>query len=85
MFKLNKMLPVALMIMLCLSVSLISSSSMNGTYSLSAGAEGVVIGGASDCHDFTEGFAVGMGVALLFGCVWCGAAGVAAKVVGLFC
>ncbi len=81
--RLNKAVSVVLVIVLCFSVSQISS--LNGSYSLSAGAESAVVGGASDCHDFTEGFAVGMGVALLFGCAWCGVVAVGAKVVGLFC
>jgi len=85
MSKLTKAVPVALMIMFCLSVSLISSSVMNGTHPLSAGAESVVLGGASDCHDFMEGFAVGMGIGAIFGCVWCAGVAIGAKVVGLFC
>ncbi len=84
MSRLTKLTPVILMVLLCISVSLISSSAMNGTHPLSAAAEGMAVGG-SDCSDFMDGFAVGMGIGALFGCVWCAGVAVAAKAVALFC
>ncbi len=84
MFKLTKIVPVALIVLLCISVSLISASPMTGTHSLSAAAEGMVTGG-SECKDFMDGFAVGMGIGALFGCVWCAGVAIGAKAVALFC
>jgi hypothetical protein len=83
--KMGAALQRALLIgLLCLSISLYSSLAVAGTHALTASAESLVVGG-SDCSEFLDGFAVGMGVGVLFGCVWCGAGAVIAKGIGLFC
>jgi len=74
--------PVILIVALCLAISLFSSTT--GSYMLTSAAESLAAGG-SDCSSFLDGFAVGMGIASLFGCVWCPAAAIGAKAVGLFC
>jgi hypothetical protein len=79
----RKLVPVLLIILLCTTVSLLSAAA-NGPHSLQATAESMAIGG-SNCSDLMDGFAVGMGIGLLFGCVWCGAGVLAAKAIGLFC
>ena len=84
MFKRKSTVPVALVALLCIAVSLLSSAMIGGTQSLSAAAESMVVGG-SDCSDFLDGFAVGMGIGALFGCVWCVAGAIGAKVIALFC
>ena len=69
--------------LLCLAVIMTSSTLPAGTSALSLTAENATVGGG-DCNDLLNGFAVGMGVAGLFGCVWCPAGAVAAKVLELF-
>jgi hypothetical protein len=76
--------PALLIAFLCLAVSLFSSTVAVGSHALNTTAENLVVGG-SDCSDFMDGFAVGMAVGVLFGCVWCGAGAVIAKGIGLFC
>jgi len=74
--------PVLLIALLCITVSLFSSAM--GSYALAPTAESLVVGG-SDCSDFMDGFAVGMGVAALLGCVWCAGGAIVAKGIALFC
>ncbi len=74
--------PMALIVLLCVSISLLSVT--GESHSLSAAAENMVVGG-SNCSDFMDGFAVGMGIGALFGCVWCAAGAVTAKAIALFC
>ena len=76
--------PLLLVAMLCAAISLVSASMPAGAHPLSAAAESMFIGG-SDCSDLMDGFAVGMGIGVLFGCVWCGAGAIAAKAIALFC
>jgi len=79
----RKLVPVLLIVLLCTTVSLLSAAT-SGQHSLQASFESMAIGG-SNCSDFMDGFAVGMGIGVLFGCVWCGAGVIAAKTIGLFC
>lgn len=74
--------PVLLIALLCLTVSLFSSTM--GSHALTTTAESLVVGG-SDCSDFMDGFAVGMGIGALFGCVWCAGGAIIAKGIALFC
>ena len=74
---------MAVVPLLCLAVILTSSTLPAGTGTLSAIAENAIVGG-SDCNDLLNGFAVGMGVAGLLGCVWCPAGAAIAKVFELF-
>jgi hypothetical protein len=71
------------MVLLCATVSLLSAAG-NGSHSLQAAAESMAIGG-SNCSDFMDGFAVGMGIGALFGCALCAAGAIGAKLIGLFC
>jgi len=80
MFLQNKKTTVLLTALLCISVTLISTTATAGTYSLSAAAENMAVG-SGRCSDFLHGFAIGMGVATLFGCVWCAGAAIASKTV----
>jgi hypothetical protein len=69
-----------MVLLLCISVTLMSTTATAGPYSLSMSAESTVIGGGN-CSDFLNGFTVGMGVASLFGCAWCAGVAVASKVI----
>jgi hypothetical protein len=71
-------------VVLCALISLGSATLIPGSQTLSAAAEGLAVGG-SNCSDFMDGFAVGMGIAALFGCAWCAAGAIGAKAIGLFC
>jgi flagellar motor component MotA len=82
MFAKGKMAVILLLAFLCISVTMMSSTLPADTRALSNASESMVIGGGS-CSDFLNGFAVGMGVASLLGCVWCPATAIAAKVVEL--
>lgn len=71
---------VILMAVLCMIVTLTTSTFAAGSSALSGIAEDSAEGGrGSSCGEFTNGFAVGMGIATLFGCAWCAAAGLGAK------
>jgi hypothetical protein len=80
----RKHISVVLIALLCTTVSLGSATMANGTNLLSAAAENVLLGG-SDCSDLMDGLAVGLGIGVVFGCIWCGAGALVAKGVGLFC
>ncbi len=71
-------------VVLCAVVSLASATMIAGPQALSAAAEGSIMGG-SNCSDFMDGVVVGMGIGVVFGCVWCAGIAVGAKLVGLFC
>jgi hypothetical protein len=83
MFAGGKKTTVLLITFLCIAVTLMSSTMTAATYSLSTREERMLVGGGG-CSDFLNGFAVGMGVASLFGCVWCPAAAIGSKVIELF-
>ena len=53
--------PVLLLAVLCVTVSLFSSAFAAGSHALTPSVESLVVGG-SDCSDFMDGFAVGMGI-----------------------
>ncbi len=80
MFLRSKKTTALLAVLLCMSVTLISTTATADTYSLSAAAENMAVGGGR-CGDFLHGFAIGMGVATFFGCVWCAGAAIASKTV----
>lgn len=80
----RKYATVLAIVVLCLAVSSWSATMTAGPHALSSAAESMVIGG-SNCSDLMDGFAVGMGIGIIFGCVWCGAGAIAAKAIGLFC
>lgn len=84
MFKRKNAASVALVALICIAVSLLSSTTVAATHSLPASVESLVVGG-SNCSDFMDGFAVGMGIGALFGCVWCAAGAIGAKTIALFC
>ena len=67
-------------IVLCFTVTDMSSTLPAGTYSISSVEEKCLIGGGN-CSDFLNGFAIGMGVASLLGCVWCPGVAVASKTI----
>jgi hypothetical protein len=69
--------------LLCVSISLMSTTAATATYSLSIMNEATAVGGGR-CNDFLNGFAVGLGVAAFFGCIWCGGAAIASKAVETF-
>ena len=76
--------PLFWLALLCVAVSCLSSAIPAEAHSLTPGSESVLIGG-SDCSDFMDGLAVGLGIGVFFGCVWCGAGAIIAKGVALFC
>jgi len=86
MFQNKKAVPILLIALLFVGV-LLSSTITGGTDSLSAAAQSMVVGGASgsNCSDFAGGFAIGMGIAGLCGCLWCFGVAIAAKVVEAYC
>jgi hypothetical protein len=67
-----------------MTISLGSAAMATDAHLLPAAAENVMLGGTS-CSDLMDGIVVGMGVGMLFGCLWCGAGAIAAKAIGLFC
>ncbi len=69
---------------LCLVICLFSTTMGAGSLPLTGSGEDVVYGG-SDCSDFLNGAAVGLGIGVLFGCVWCAAGALVAKGISLFC
>lgn len=79
----RRLVPMLMIVLLCTTVSLLSATA-TGSHSLQAAAESMVIGG-SDCSSFMDGFAVGMAIGAFFGCVFCAAGAVGAKLIGLFC
>jgi hypothetical protein len=74
---------VFMIALLCFTLSVTSSTIMVDTHSLSNAAESSVVGG-SQCDDFVNGFALGMGIATLCGCAWCPAGALVAKTAQLF-
>ena len=84
MFIKRCIVPIVLITLLGIGVCLSASATGSGAYSISAAAESAIVGG-SNCRDFLDGFAVGMGIGVLFGCVWCAAGAIGAKAIGLFC
>jgi hypothetical protein len=70
-------------VLLCITVTAMSSTITAGTHSLSVAAESMVVGGGN-CSDFLNGFAVGMGVASLLGCAWCAGVAVVSKTFEMF-
>ncbi len=75
--------PIVLICMLSLAICTFSSMAPAGASPVIAD-ESAILGG-STCSDFMDGAAVGMGIGVLFGCVWCGAGAVLAKAISLFC
>lgn len=69
---------------LCLAICLFSATMGAGSLPLTGSIEDAVYGG-SDCSDFMNGAAVGLGIGVLFGCLWCGAGALVAKGISLFC
>jgi hypothetical protein len=61
-----------LIALLCFTLSVTSSAMTANTHLLSNAAETSAVGG-NGCDDFFNGFAVGMGIGAVFGCVWCSA------------
>ena len=70
---------------LCVAAVLCGSVTASGSSPLAASMETLAGGAASPCSDFMNGFALGMGIGALFGCVWCIAGGLVAKGVSMFC
>ena len=77
MFERKKNVSLFLIALLFMMVTVTESTVIAGTHSLSPSAESAVVGGG--CSSFADGIAVGMGVAALFGCVWCVLGSAAAK------
>jgi len=75
---------VILIAVLCVATSFISSAMGAGSLPVPESIEGVAYGG-SDCSDFMNGAAVGLGIGALFGCVWCVGGALVAKGIALFC
>jgi hypothetical protein len=81
----SAIVPVFLVVAVCAIAGLTNAAlAVPGSHALTTAAEGLMVGG-STCSDFMDGVAVGMGIGVLFGCVWCGAGAVVAKGIALFC
>jgi hypothetical protein len=76
--------PMLLIVLVCVTLSVISSAIPAVASLIPTSTETLVMGG-SDCSEFMDGAAVGLGIGVLFGCVWCGAGAVVAKGIALFC
>jgi hypothetical protein len=74
--KTTTMFMIALLLM---TVTVTNSTNVSGTHLLSASAESVLNGGGS-FSAFADGLAIGMGVATLFGCIWCAGVSIGLKV-----
>ena len=81
MFEKNKKTTVLLITLLCISITAMSTAGPMESRSLSAAAESLLIGAGGRCSDFLNGFALGMGIASFFGCVWCPGVALASKTV----
>jgi hypothetical protein len=66
------------------AVCLIGSVTGVGPQVLGGSGEASTVGG-SNCSDFMNGAAVGLGVGALLGCVWCVGGVLVAKGIALFC
>jgi hypothetical protein len=73
-----------LILSLCIATSFLSVAMGAGSPPIPESVEAVAYGG-SDCSDFMNGAAVGLGIGALFGCVWCVAGALVAKGIALFC
>jgi hypothetical protein len=72
----RKQVSVLLIVVLCLTATV-----AQGLGPAASGAPAdAAMGGLTVCNGFLDGFAVGMGVAALCGCVWCAGVGLAVKV-----
>ncbi|NLV32211.1 MAG: hypothetical protein GXY47_13780 [Acidobacteria bacterium] len=67
-----------MIVVLCLTATLAQGLGPVGPGDMAADA---AVGGLTVCNGFLDGFAVGMGIATLAGCVWCAGVGIAAKVI----
>lgn len=77
--------PALLIAVACIAAILCGSVMASGSSPLAPSMETLAGGAASPCSDFMNGFALGMGIGALFGCVWCIAGGLVAKGVSMFC
>lgn len=77
--KTTTMFMIALLLM---TVTVTNSANVSGANLLSASAESVLNGGGS-FSDYADGLATGMGIAVLFGCIWCGGVAIGLKVATL--
>jgi hypothetical protein len=69
---------------LCVATSLVSSAMGAVAIPATGSIDGMAYGG-SDCSDFMNGAAVGLGIGALFGCFWCAGGAIVAKGIALFC
>jgi hypothetical protein len=74
---------VLLIALLFMTATVTNSAGFSGTHMLSASAESALNGGGS-FSNFANRAGVGMGVAALFGCVWCAGAAIGLKVAALY-
>lgn len=78
-FRGNYRIFVVLALMACvLTVS--AANTVAPSQQLSIQQEVATVGGGFGC-DFNDGVGVGLGVATLFGCVWCGAGAAVAGII----
>jgi len=82
MFKRTNRFSVLLIALLCMTVTVTSSTLVAGSHELSESAENLVVGGS--CSSLASGISVGMGIATLFGCGWCPIGGIAARVAAMY-
>jgi hypothetical protein len=75
----KKQFVIAAMLMVSI-LALSSAPSAGPAQQLAASQEMAVVGGGFWC-DFNDGVGIGLGVATLFGCVWCGAGAAVAGIV----
>ena len=73
----RKQVSVLLIVVLCLTATVAQGIGPAGP----GAPVDAAVGGLTACNGFLDGFAVGMGVAALCGCVWCAGVGIAAKVI----
>jgi hypothetical protein len=80
MFVKREIKAVFLIALLCFTLSLTSSTMAANTHLLPNAAERNLVGGYS-CDSVWNGVAVGMGIATLFGCVFCSVGSIGAKAI----
>jgi|WetSurMetagenome_2_1015567.scaffolds.fasta_scaffold1760623_2 hypothetical protein len=74
----KKTITVFLIALLLMTATVTNSTYVSRTHLLSVSAESVLNGGGK-ISEFADGFAVGMGVAALFGCIWCAGVAIVVK------
>jgi hypothetical protein len=79
----KKTTTIFMIALLLMTVTVTNSANVSGPHMLSASAESALNGGGS-FSELADGLGAVMGVAVLFGCIWCGGVAIGLKVATLY-